>query len=125
MFILIPLIIIIYIIYNEVIKDLVTEALLKMEDNTEGDTDMQIFVKTPEGKVITLDVECSFTIKNIKAIIMNLLTIPTKHQRLLFMDQQLEDDHTLSDYSIQKEDTITLTLGLRGGGKRAKAIRLI
>ena len=62
------------------------------EGDTEGDTDMQIFVKTPEGKTITLDVESSFTIKNIKAIIMNLLTIPTKQQRLLFKNQQLEDD---------------------------------
>ena len=65
---------------------------------------MQVFVKTPEGKVITLEVEDTFTIKNIKAIIMNLLTIPTKQQRLLFMDQQLEDWCNLSDYSIQKED---------------------
>jgi len=90
------------------------------DDSDSGDTDMQIFVKTPEGKVITLDVECSFTIKNIKAIIMNLLTIPTKHQRLLFMDQQLEDDHTLSDYNIQNESTLHLVLLLRGGGKRPR-----
>ena len=88
------------------------------DDDDEGDTDMQIFVKTPEGKTITLDVESSFTIKNIKAIIMNLLTIPTKQQRLLFMDQQLEDWCTLSDYNIQQNNILTLLLGIKGGGKR-------
>ena len=91
----------------------------------DDDSDMQIFVKTPTGKTITLDVEASDLIATIKTLVKNKEGIPKVQQRLLFMDQQLEDDHTLSDYSIQKEDTITLTLRLRGGGKRAKAIRLI
>ena len=88
------------------------------DDSDSGDSDMQIFVKTPEGKTITLDVEASDTIYNLKKILKNLLTIPTKQQRLLFMDQQLEDGCTLSDYNIQKNDTIRLALPLRGGGKR-------
>ena len=99
-----------------------TIEYLKVVDLTDNDddSDMQIFVKTPEGKVITLDVECSFTIKNIKAIIMNLLTIPTKQQRLLFMDQQLEDGCTLSDHNIPNESMLQLMLRLRGGGRRAR-----
>ena len=88
----------------------------------DSDTDMQIFVKPPAVKTITLDVEDTFTIKNIKAIIMNLLTIPTKQQRLLFRDQQLEDSCTLSDYNIQKEDMLQLMLRLRGAGKRARPL---
>ena len=120
MFILILPIIIIYIIYNQAIKDMVTEALVNMEDNTEGDK-MQIFVKTPTGKTITLTVENTFTIKNIKSIIMNMMgwNIQFNQQRLIYHDQQLEDSFTLSDYNIQNEDTITITLSLRGGGKRA------
>ena len=101
-----------------------TETLLNM-GGTSSDTDMQIFVKLPSGKTITLEVEASDLIATIKTLVKNKEGIPKVQQRLLFMDQQLEDDHTLSDYSIQKEDTITLTLGLRGGGKRAQAIRLI
>ena len=90
-------------------------------DDDEGDDtgDMQIFVKHPKGKtIITLDVVNTFTIKNIKAIIMNKEGIPTNQQRLIFMDQQLEDGCTISDYIIQKESTITLMLGLRGGMPR-------
>ena len=123
MFILILLItIIIFIIYNQAIKDMVTEALVNMEGNTEGDK-MQIFVKTPTGKTITLTVENTVTIKNIKSIIMNMMgwNIQIKQQRLIYHDQQLEDSFTLSGYNIQNEDTITITLGLRGGGKRAKS----
>ena len=83
--------------------------------------DMQIFVKTPEGKTITLDVEASDTIENIRAIIMNKEGTPKKQQRLLFMDMQLEDGYTISYYGIQKESTITLTMCIKGGvGKRGR-----
>ena len=91
------------------------------DDRGESDDesfDMQIFVKHPDGKAITLDVEASDTIKNIKAIIMNKEGIPKKQQRLLFMDMQLEDGYTISDYDIQKESTITLMLSIRGGMPR-------
>ena len=59
---------------------------------------MQISVKHPDGKTITLDVESTFTIKNIKAIIMNMEGTPTKQRRLPLMDMQLEDGYTISDY---------------------------
>ena len=61
---------------------------------------MQIHVKTPEGKTITLDVEASTTIHNVKAIIQNMEGIPRKQQRLIFKDKQLEDSHTLTSYDV-------------------------
>ncbi|CAF4233084.1 unnamed protein product [Rotaria sp. Silwood2] len=74
-----------------------------------------IFVKLLTRRTLQLDVNADMTIANVKDLIYEKEGIPIDQQRLIFAEQVLDDDGTLSEYKIEHPTMLYLVLRLRGG----------
>ena len=70
---------------------------------------MIIYIKTLTKKIITLEIELSDAIANIKEKIKEKENIHPARQKLLFEGKELSDNKALSDYNIKKESRLQLS----------------
>lgn len=79
-----------------------------------GNGTRQIFIKTLQGKTLTLEVKPEDSIGAIKQRIFEKEGIPVDQQRLVFNGKQLEDNQSVNDYNMADGCSVHLVLRLRG-----------
>lgn len=71
---------------------------------------VMVFLKTLTGQTIMLTVTPRDTVAQVKAMIEQQEGIPVAKQRLIFVGNQLHDDHYFLDYRIEHESAVHLVV---------------
>lgn len=90
----------------------VVKAKLDADSGGAAAAGMEIYVNTPAGKVVHLEVDqnASFTIGQLKSLIEESENIRADLQVLKFSNDTLDDDSTLEDCEIHKESVLDLAI---------------
>merc|ERR1711991_693903 len=86
----------------------------KMADQP-GEGQLQLFVKSINGKTRTVVVNNTDTIRQIKEQIRDKEGINPDEQRLIYAGKNLDDTKTVADYNLSADATLHLVLRVRGG----------
>ena len=77
--------------------------------------DIQLFVKSINGKTFSFFVNNNETILNVKELIKNRNKMKIDDQRLIYAAKELINENTIQDYNIHKESTLHLVCSNLGG----------
>ena len=72
------------------------------------DYELMVFIKTLTGQTITVRVTPRDTVGDVKRKIFESEGIPVDRQRMIFVGEQLNDNHRLLDYRIEHESAVHL-----------------
>lgn len=78
----------------------------------------EVFVRTPSTRAIPMTIDLNGTVEKLKQEVQTSQGVPANEQLLTVDGVQLQDGHKLSDYNIQTDSTVHLSLRLLGGKKQ-------
>ena len=93
-------------------------STLALTESWLEEIEIKIIVRTLTGKKIDLQISNFATVQCVKEMIQDREGIPPDQQRIIYLGQQLADDHLLIFYDICNDSLIHLILRLRGGQLR-------
>jgi hypothetical protein len=70
----------------------------------------QVFLRTPDGNTIALEVESTDSVESLRETIAGLVGIPPERQILIYGAVVLEDGRTLADYNVLRDSTLRLLI---------------
>ena len=77
----------------------------------------QVFIKSMTGKMVTIDIDLTKKVTDLKELIYSKTGLAADQQRLIFAGAPLEDAKALQTYDIPKEGVIYMVPVLRGGSQ--------
>jgi len=92
-----------------------TTTRTRQKGRTSGGGPTQIFVRSVDGRTLTLDVDLSDTVDTVKRQLESRAGVPVQMQRLVHAGRDLHDEPTLLDCGIERHSTLHLVPRLRGG----------
>ena len=84
---------------------------------------MQLFIRSPNGKIDIFNGNISINVKNIMHFIEDKMFVPTFFQRLYCRGECLNNDDYIEDLGLKEGDTIELNYDILGGGKNASRFK--
>ena len=84
---------------------------------------MQLFIRTPDGKIEVLNVNLSLSVENITHLIEDKLFIPSFFQRLYNQEKCLNHENYIEDLGLKEGDILELNYDILGGGKNASRFK--
>ena len=71
---------------------------------------MRVIIKTVKGDTYPIECDGSWTVAQIKAEIVKILSIEADSQKLIFKGKHLEDAKTLEELGVKSEDSLVLMI---------------
>lgn len=83
----------------------------KVDDETK---EITVFVQNIGGRTYNIQIKNSATVQELKQTIQSKEGIPVEQQRLVFEGRLIENSCSLSDYNIQHESRVFMSLRITG-----------